>query len=558
MPPPPPFLPPEWVLGLTTVLFAVVTVIWVYLGPSSSRGWGLLALGLAVAALVAGISSAWTFFPLLQQGVVRLVGALMALAVVGYVTYLLGQWAADTFGGGWSSGPWTYIGYVLAALAALVLLALVWIWFGAQLQAQTGMLGLVVQLIFALPCLIAWLAQYVVNDFRGTAPATLLLLAVETAILGAFVFRRPLERAARAVAGWVLPPGLLTPTDRVVTRLQTDRVFLNYETRLGNRPLPEGAPETKSQLTPTRSLGQNQDYRVTFEVYLHALDLGAGAAFPVLRYAEGSTGGGCPSVYFEGAGAPGAGGGSIWSPSSSGAEGFRQVNKLKQQQKKLATTVVKKKSVAVVPPPPKKLVAAIVKKPVPPPKQQQQQQQQPNEIKATPAAAAPAADQEDEKVAADTAPSAAPNTMDEDAFVPNVLAVDNDRNWAQLRIFPTNTIGPDDAPLLVSVSLQRWVELAFYYTRTQVDVFVDRRLIYSLPWRPDNRPVFGPGDQFVVGSPVPNGAALGSLRNLAVETPYPLIAKHGGGGGADAEKMAAETVEAAIRAQVQKNSAELN
>lgn len=532
-------------MGLATVLFAIVTVIWVYLAPSgSSRGWSLLALGLAVAVAAAALyyysSSSAPTAEAIRAVYLKLRKALfgvLALGVVIYASYAVLQ-TASSAAGGWSDA-WSYVGYVLAALAALVLLAIVWVWFGDLIQAQTGLLGVVVQLVFALPCFIAWLAQYAVNDFHGTAPATILLLAAETALLGAFAFRGPLERAGRQLASWVLPAGLLIPTDRVTTRLQTDRVFLNYETRLGNRPLPEdnGAPETraKTMLTPARSLGQNQDYRVTFEVFLHALDLGAGAAFPVLRYADGGGGGGggCPSVYFEGAGVPGAGAGRIWRPSGE-VEGFQQLSK-KQKKEDVVATIKKAPVIAAA-------AAAAVKK-----------KKNKNGVGT---AAADTADTaaDTAAAAADTADTAASTTaasnnatiaadivatkttaaataedaaapVDEDAFVPDVLAVDNQRNSAQLRVYLTNT-GTDDA-VLITAPLQRWVELAFYYTRTQVDVFVDRRLVHSLSWRPDNRPAFGPGDRFVLGSPVPNGAALGSLRNLAVETPYPLIHKYG-------------------------------
>lgn len=540
--------PSVWLLGAATIIFTIIVVLWVYLAPrSTGGGWSLLAVGIAVAMLLVGTAWLLQLYEVTKRLGQILIG-IVGLAVVIYASYILVLVpVAKATTGGWS-GAWSYVAYILAALAAVVFLAMVWIWFGSVLQAQTGLLGLVVQLIFAIPCLVAWLAQYAVNDFRGTAPATLLLLAAETALLGAFVFRRPLERAGRAVAGWVLPPGILTPTDRVVTRLQTDRVFLNYETRLGNRPLPEdnGAPETraKTQLTPTRSLGQNQDYRVTFDVFLHALDLGAGAAFPVLRYAEGSSsssggGGGCPSVYFEGAGAPGAGGGRVWTPNGDGGggtEGFR-IKKasagIKRAAKKTVTVVKKSVPPPLRPPPPSTRTAASKKAPPPP-------------AAAAAAAAPPVANNvvrtPPPVSAATTPPVVDEDAEDQDPFVPNVVAMDNQRNSAQLRVFLTNnstggasaagssSSSSDRDVLLLPVPLQRWVELAFYYTRTQVDVFVDRRLVHSLSWRPDNRPVFGPSDQFVVGSPVPNGAALGSLRNLAVETPYPLINKYGSAG----------------------------
>lgn len=350
--------------------------------------------------------------------------ALVALAVAAAIAtalYRLGTGSA----GFAASLATSYVGIVLGVLGLLVLLALGWLQFSRQLQQTTGVTGLLVHVLFALPCYLAMLAQYLADDFQNTAPATLLLLATEAVLLVLYRYRRPIASAASRA--WRSVTGSGNYNDPVTTPLQTDKVFLNYETRLGNRPLPEGMDasgtgnRTHTMLTPARSLGQNQDYQVSLELYLHPIEVG-GEPLAVMRYADGGfggggNGGGCPSIYFEGAG------------------------------------------------------------------------------------------------------------------VPRRAAVDNLRNASQLQIFVTNrgdnsaTDTSSPPPLLLPVPMQKWVALTFYYTRTQVDVFLDDRLVYSKVWTPENRPVFGPGDKFVLGHPMPNGGALGSLRHLVVTTPKPAAAE---------------------------------
>lgn len=384
----------------TALLVAGVCLLlfWVYASPTvfSHVGWTLVLLAV-VGALVAGSANGYAEPR-------ALIAALTALAL-GYGIHQ----AAGAAGGLLAE----YIGLVLGALAVLVLLAVGWLLFAAQLQRQTGPLGLLVQLLFALPCYLAWLAQYLAADFQSTAPATLILLAAQMTLLTAYLFRKRIAAAAEWAAARVHSGGGLR-SRFLTTPLQTERVFLNHETRLGNRPLPEGAG-AMNMLTSAPSLGQNQDYRLSLELYLHALEIGADAK-PILRYANG-----CPSILFEGAG------------------------------------------------------------------------------------------------------------------VPRTPAVDNLRNEPQLQIHLTNATNDDgtrkEPPFRIAVHLQRWVRLVFYYTRTQVDVFMDDKLVHSLAWTHDNRPTFQVGDQFVLGSPMPHGGALGSLRNLSVDTPRP---RGGVAGSADA------------------------
>lgn len=389
---------------VATFLLVVVVgmvLLWVYAPAQFSyAGWTLLLIAAGAGAYYAawggGESSDGSAPPIVNG---RALIAVITMAALIYGVFYL---AAATSDGRVAVG---YFGIVLGVAGIAVLLAVAWLQFGAELQAlqhQPGWTGLLAQLLFALPCAIAWTAQYFADDFKSTAPATLLLLAVEFGLLAAYLFRRRIGAAAAGALSVlnVFDDGRMR--GYVTTPLQTDRVFLNHETRLGNRPLPEGA--AASMLTPAQSLGQNQDYRVTVELFLHPLEIGADAdALSVLRYADGATRRGCPSVFFEGAGA--------------------------------------------------------TKK----------------------------------------------------------LAVDNQTNAAQLQIYLTNQ--GDGDPFLIAVPLQRWVRLAFYYTRAQVDVFMDDRLVHSMVWTPDTRPVFGPGDQFVLGSPVSSGSALGSLRRLSVDTP---------------------------------------
>jgi hypothetical protein len=292
-------------IALPALVLLAMVLVWA-LAPArvgAFLGWVLVAA--AAAALVYSAIG----------GGDKALSASLAMMVAAGLGYAL--WRMYRAGGPLA----TFLGYLFGALAALALLAAIWINFQTVLAGmQTGSWGLLVRLVFALPCYLAWLAQYLAADARSTAPATLYLLAAEAALLAAFLLRGRIaaaiggERArlARMVRGWETTNLLEGETEQQDQGGATAQgVFLHERRRLARRrPLPGvAAPDEKlAPGAPPAQLGRNLDFRLRFELHLHPVDLGNGAApAAILRYAQGrdreSGGGGCPSVYFEGAGA---------------------------------------------------------------------------------------------------------------------------------------------------------------------------------------------------------------------------------------------------------------
>lgn len=285
-------LPALALLALVLVMALAPARVGAYLG------WALVAV---VAAAV--VSSAMGG----DDAALRATLALLVAALLGYAL-----WRVYRMGGPLA----VFLGYLFGALAALGLLAAVWLNFQTYLVGQSGTTGLLVRLVFALPCYLAWLAQYLAADARSTAPATLLLLAGEAALLAAYLLRDRIAaavggaraRVARQTRGWEttnLLEGEGEPEEQGGG--ETQGVFLHEARRLARRrPLPGAlAPDEKlAPGAPPAQLGRNLDFRLRFELHLHPLDLGEDAApAAILRYAA-QGGGGCPSVFFEGAGAP--------------------------------------------------------------------------------------------------------------------------------------------------------------------------------------------------------------------------------------------------------------
>lgn len=283
-------MPIALVLTALTALaaLAALALVWAYASPAAVRGL-MIALSvlaaLAAAALVARNPAA----------AAALVSP-RALAALAAATLLV--WALYTYGRELLT-PYVeaYGAYALLALLTAGALGVVWLQFGRLLGAQTGLAGLAVHLLFAAPCLLAWGARYLANDFQGTARPTLLLLAAEAALIAAYALYPRAAAAARAAAKRLGVAVDATETSVFVPREPS--VYLNYETRLAGRRVP-AVLLSSPDLGLRRSL-EYREFRLAFELFLYPHELGRDAALPpLLRYAQSTADRGAPAFYWAG------------------------------------------------------------------------------------------------------------------------------------------------------------------------------------------------------------------------------------------------------------------